>query len=84
VLAGTIASVAGFGIGSVLTPLLAVRAEAKLAVAAVSIPHVVGTAVRFWLLRGDVDRRASSSGSALDDPARMNPFGATPLVFPAR
>jgi uncharacterized membrane protein YfcA len=56
-LAGTIASVAGFGIGSVLTPLLALRADAKLAVAAVSIPHVIGTAVRFWLLRGHVDRR---------------------------
>lgn len=57
VLAGTIASVAGFGIGSILTPLLALRADAKLAVAAVSIPHVVGTAVRFFLLRGHVDRR---------------------------
>ena len=56
-LAGTIASVAGFGIGSVLTPLLALRADAKLAVAAVSIPHVIGTAIRFWLLRGHVDRR---------------------------
>src|SRR4249919_1434794 len=57
VAAGTIASVAGFGIGSLLTPLLAVRVDAKLAVAGVSIPHVVGTAVRFWLLRGHVDRR---------------------------
>jgi hypothetical protein len=56
-LAGAIASVAGFGIGSVLTPLLAARIGTKLAVAAVSIPHVVGTAVRFWLLRGHVDRR---------------------------
>jgi uncharacterized protein len=56
-LAGTIASVAGFGIGSVLTPLMALRADAKLAVAAVSIPHVAGTALRFWLLRGHVDRR---------------------------
>jgi uncharacterized membrane protein YfcA len=57
VLAGTVASVAGFGIGSLLTPLLALRVDAKLAVAAVSVPHVVGTAVRFWLLRGHVDRR---------------------------
>jgi uncharacterized protein len=57
VLAGLIASVAGFGIGSLLTPLLALRVGAKLAVAAVSIPHVVGTAVRFWLLRGRIDRR---------------------------
>jgi uncharacterized protein len=55
--AGAIASVAGFGIGSVLTPLLAARTGTKVAVAAVSIPHVVGTAVRFWLLRGHVDRR---------------------------
>src|SRR6267378_3737737 len=57
IVAGAIASVAGFGIGSILTPLLAARVGAKLAVAAVSIPHVVGTAVRFWLLRGHVDRR---------------------------
>ncbi len=57
IVAGAIASIAGFGIGSVLTPLLALRVGAKLAVAAVSIPHVVGTAVRFWLLRGHVDRR---------------------------
>jgi uncharacterized membrane protein YfcA len=57
VLAGGIAAVAGFGIGSMLTPLLALRVGTKLAVAAVSIPHVIGTALRFWLLRGHVDRR---------------------------
>ena len=57
IVAGTIASVAGFGIGSVLTPLLAAELGTKLAVAAVSIPHVAGTAVRFWMLRGRVDRR---------------------------
>jgi uncharacterized membrane protein YfcA len=57
VVAGAIASVAGFGIGSMLTPLLSIHTGAKLAVAAISIPHVIGTAVRFWLLRGHVDRR---------------------------
>jgi uncharacterized protein len=49
--------VAGFGIGSVLTPLLSLRLGTELAVAAVSIPHVVATAVRFWRLRAHVDRR---------------------------
>jgi len=34
-LAGGIASIAGFGIGSILTPLLAVKLGTKLAVAAV-------------------------------------------------
>ncbi len=57
VFGGAIASVSGFGIGSVLTPLLSVHVGTKVAVAAVSIPHVVGTAVRFWLLRGRVNRR---------------------------
>jgi uncharacterized membrane protein YfcA len=57
VLAGVVASVAGFGIGSLLTPLLALKLGTKLAVAAVSIPHVIGTAIRFWLFRGRVDRR---------------------------
>src|SRR5688572_14585648 len=45
---GAIASVVGFGIGSVLTPLLAVRIPTQLAVAAVSIPHFFATALRFW------------------------------------
>src|SRR5437660_5202934 len=55
--AGAIASVSGFGIGSLLTPVLAVRVGTKLAVAAVSVPHMAATALRFWLLRKDVDRR---------------------------
>jgi uncharacterized protein len=57
VLAGAIASIVGFGIGSVLTPLFAVRVGTQLAVAAVSIPHLFATALRFWRLRAHVDRR---------------------------
>jgi uncharacterized membrane protein YfcA len=57
VLAGGVASIAGFGIGSLLTPLLALRVGTQLAVAAVAIPHVVGTVQRFWKLRHHVDRR---------------------------
>jgi uncharacterized membrane protein YfcA len=56
-LAGAIAAVTGFGIGSLLTPVLALQVDTRLAVAAVSLPHVVGTAVRFWLLSGGVDWR---------------------------
>lgn len=55
--AGALASVAGFGIGSLLTPALALGTGAKLAVAAVAIPHLVGTIQRFWILRRHVDRR---------------------------
>jgi uncharacterized protein len=57
VLAGAIASVAGFGIGSLLTPLLASQVDLKIAAAAVSLPHVAGTALRYWRLRQHVDRR---------------------------
>jgi len=57
IVAGGIAAVTGFGIGSLLTPLLALRTGTKLAVAAVAIPHVIGTALRFWKLRRHVDRR---------------------------
>ncbi len=56
-LAGIIASFAGFGIGSLLTPTLAVAVPAKLAVAAVSVPHAIATAYRFWLIREHVDKR---------------------------
>jgi uncharacterized membrane protein YfcA len=57
VLAGGIAAVTGFGIGSLLTPVLALQVDTRLAVAAVSVPHVIGTAIRFWLLSGGVDRK---------------------------
>jgi uncharacterized membrane protein YfcA len=54
--AAALASVTGFGIGSLLTPTLGLAVGTKIAVAAVSLPHFVGTAIRFWLLRHDVDR----------------------------
>src|SRR5947208_13036716 len=51
VLAVAIAAVSGFGIGSLLTPLLAARLATKLAVAVVSIPHFLATGLRFGILR---------------------------------
>lgn len=57
IVAGGIAAVAGFGIGSFLTPILAVRTGFGVAVAAVSIAHFCGSALRFWLLRHDINRR---------------------------
>jgi uncharacterized protein len=56
-LAGGVAAVSGFGIGSLLTPLFALRLDVKAAVALVSIPHFVATAYRFWLLRAHIDKR---------------------------
>lgn len=56
VIAAAVAAVAGFGIGSLLTPLLSIETGTKIAVAAVSIPHLIGTAQRFMLLRKHVDR----------------------------
>ena len=57
VLGGAVAALSGFGIGSLLTPLLATTMTMKAAVAAVSIPHFFATAVRLWGLRKHVDRR---------------------------
>jgi uncharacterized membrane protein YfcA len=56
-LVGTLAAIAGFGIGSTLTPLLSWQIGIRLAVAAASIPHLVGTSVRFWTLRRFVDKK---------------------------
>lgn len=45
-----------------LTPVLALQVDTRLAVAAVSIPHLIGTALRFALMRGHVvDRRVLRS-----------------------
>lgn len=54
--AGATSAVAGFGIGSILTPLLALAIGAKLAVAAASIPHLLGNSVRLWTLRDRIDK----------------------------
>ena len=51
---GFVGSISGFGIASLITPVLAGRAGTKLAVALVSVPHAIGTAVRFWPLRHKV------------------------------
>lgn len=54
---GLIAGVAGFGIGSVLTPAFTLELPMRMAVVAVSIPHICATAFRLWLLRANVDRK---------------------------
>lgn len=64
VAAGSIAAVVGFGIGSVLTPLLALRVDTRLAVAAIALPHFIGTAYRFWLVGKPADRRVLLSFGA--------------------
>ena len=55
VLAGATAAIAGFGIGSLLTPLLAAQVGTGVAVAAVAIPHAVASALRAWRLRSAID-----------------------------
>ena len=56
VLSGATAALAGFGIGSLLTPLIALEIGTGAAVAVVAIPHAAATALRFWLMRGAIDR----------------------------
>jgi uncharacterized protein len=48
--------VVGFGIGSLLTPLLILRMAPDLAVAAVAVPHLLATAVRFTRYASAVHR----------------------------
>lgn len=55
VLSGATAALAGFGIGSLLTPLFAATFGTATAVAAVAIPHAAATALRCWRLRTDID-----------------------------
>lgn len=53
--AGATASVVGFGIGSLLTPLLASRYGMDTAIAAVALPHFAGGLLRGWRLRRAID-----------------------------
>lgn len=55
--AGATASVVGFGIGSLLTPLIALKFGTDLAIAAIALPHLAGGLLRGWRLRASIDRR---------------------------
>ena len=53
-IAGAIAAVSGFGIGSLLTPVFMVSMPTTHAVAVLAIPHAVATIIRWFRLRRDV------------------------------
>jgi uncharacterized membrane protein YfcA len=55
-LAGAISAVGGFGIGSIMTPVLGLIIGVKLAVPAAAIPHFAGNAARLWTLRSKIDK----------------------------
>lgn len=85
VLAGAVAAIAGFGIGSLLTPALSITAGTKVAVAIVAIPHVAATALRLWALRDTIDRSvlitfglASAVGGLIG--ALLHAFLSSPLL----
>lgn len=84
-LAGAVAALAGFGIGSLLTPALSVSVGTKVAVALIAVPHVIATAARLWVLRASIDRRvlvtfglASAGGGLLG--ALLHTALASPLL----
>jgi uncharacterized membrane protein YfcA len=85
-LSGATAAVVGFGIGSLLTPLLVLRLRPDLAVAVVALPHLLATAVRFWRHRPSIDRSVllrfgtpSAIGSLAG--ALLQPYLATALLL---
>jgi uncharacterized membrane protein YfcA len=57
VLAGGVASISGFGIGSLVTPLLAMKTGTGVAIAGVSIAHFLGTALRFWMWKKYINKK---------------------------
>jgi uncharacterized membrane protein YfcA len=83
--AGATSAVAGFGIGSILTPLLALAIGAKLAVAAAAIPHLLGNSMRLWTLRHRIDKEVlktfglMSAAGALAG-ALLHAFSAPPAL----
>jgi uncharacterized membrane protein YfcA len=91
VLSGSTAAVIGFGIGSLLTPLLTLRLSPELAVAVVALPHLLATVMRLVRHAAWVDRTTllrfgllSATGglagallqSSLSGPALLAALGA--------
>ena len=85
VVAGAVAALAGFGIGSLLTPALAVSVGTKIAVAVVALPHIFASVLRLWVLRRSIDRGvlvtfglASAAGGLAG--AVIHAFVSSPLL----
>jgi uncharacterized membrane protein YfcA len=76
VLSGATAALVGFGIGSLLTPLLAARIGTDVAVAAVALPHAVATALRCWRLRASIDWRVLKGFGLLSALAQFSGLAA--------
>jgi uncharacterized protein len=56
VFAGFVASVIGFGIGSLVTPVLAIWLGTETAILVTVLPHLAGGLLRGWSLRRSIDR----------------------------
>ncbi len=83
VAAGSVASTVGFGIGSLLTPLLALTMDTGLAVAIAAVPHAAATALRCWRLRRAIDRRVLGTfGLASAAGGLVGGFGHGVLASP--
>jgi uncharacterized membrane protein YfcA len=84
--AGAIASISGFGIGSLLTPLLAGQTgSTKLAIALVAVPHFFATSLRLWMLRrhihtGVLVRFGSASAAGGIMGAFFHSFFSSPVA----
>jgi uncharacterized membrane protein YfcA len=55
IVSGATAAIIGFGIGSLLTPLLITRVDPHLAVSIIAVPHALATGVRYIQHRAAVD-----------------------------
>jgi uncharacterized protein len=51
---GVTAAIVGFGIGSLLTPVIATHFGTDAAIAAVALPHLAGSLLRGWRLRRSI------------------------------
>jgi uncharacterized membrane protein YfcA len=87
VLAGAIAAVSGFGIGSLLTPVLMLSMPTAHAVAVLAIPHALATAIRWVRVRRDVHRPTfrqfgiASAGGGLVGAALQSQLASPVLTF---
>ena len=55
--AGITATISGFGIGSLITPLLSLAYDMRIAIILAAIPHALATALRFGLIYKNLDHR---------------------------
>jgi len=89
-LANGAAGITGFGVGTILIPILMLHIDVPTALAVITVPHAVASAIRLWRMRFDVEPKlalpfcvAGGAGALVGTSTHALGWSITSVAFAA-